>query len=127
MTSQESSTAPTLDVPGARLYYQLRGRGPLLLLIGGPMGSMFFAGLADQFAADHTVLTYDPRGISRSVLDSPAGADTPELRADDVRRSSRRVAGPQTCSATAAARSPDWRSYNGIPSGCGPWSPTNHP
>lgn len=86
MTSQESSAAHTLDVLGARLYYQLRGRGPLLLLIGAPMGSVFFAGLADQFATDHTVLTYDPRGISRSVLDGPAGEDTPELRADDVRR-----------------------------------------
>ncbi len=86
MTSQESSAAHTQDVPGACLYYQLRGRGPLLLLIGAPMGSVFFAELADQFATDHTVLTYDPRGISRSVLDGPAVEDTPELRADDVRR-----------------------------------------
>ena len=27
----------TLDVPGARLYYERRGTGPLLALIGSPM------------------------------------------------------------------------------------------
>lgn len=75
-----------LDVPGARLHHRLRGSGPLLLLIGAPMGGDFFAGLAEQLATDHTVLTHDPRGIGRSVLTAPAGPDTPQLRADDVRR-----------------------------------------
>jgi len=79
-------TTRTLAVPGARLYYEVRGRGPLLLLIGAPMASGFFAGLAEQLAAGHTVLSYDPRGISRSPLDGPAAPDTPEMRADDVRR-----------------------------------------
>ena len=27
------------DVPGARLYYEVRGSGPLLLLVGAPMES----------------------------------------------------------------------------------------
>ena len=78
-------TAHTLEVPGARLHYELRGSGPLLLLIGAPMGGTFFAGLAEQLAGDHTVLTYDPRGISRSALTGPVAEDTPQLRADDVR------------------------------------------
>jgi len=91
MTEMPSSapanpTARTLDVPGARLHYEVRGSGPLLLIIGAPMGSVFFIELADQFVADRTVLTYDPRGISRSTLTGPAGDDTPDTRAEDVRQ-----------------------------------------
>jgi hypothetical protein len=37
----------TLDVPGARLYYETKGEGPLLLLIGSPMDSTAFTTLAD--------------------------------------------------------------------------------
>src|SRR6266852_5032817 len=33
----------TLDVPAARLYYERRGTGPLLLMIGSPMDSAGFA------------------------------------------------------------------------------------
>lgn len=45
--------AHTLDVPGARLYYERRGSGLLLLLmIGSPMDSTGFAGLASALADD---------------------------------------------------------------------------
>jgi pimeloyl-ACP methyl ester carboxylesterase len=73
-----------VDVPGARLYYEVRGSGPLLLVIGAPMSSPHFAPLADALADDHTVVTADPRGIARSVLDDPEQDSTPDLRADDV-------------------------------------------
>jgi pimeloyl-ACP methyl ester carboxylesterase len=75
----------TLHVPGANLHYELRGSGPLLAVVGAPMAGAYLAPLAAKMAADHTVLTYDPRGIARSTLDGPPGEDTPELRADDVR------------------------------------------
>ena len=45
--------AQFLDVPGARLYYERQGDGPLLLLIGSPMDSTGFAGfvtMPDQCA-----------------------------------------------------------------------------
>jgi pimeloyl-ACP methyl ester carboxylesterase len=75
-----------LDVPGARLYYEQRGDGPLLLLIGSPMDSTGFSPLAEQMASRHTVVTYDPRGLGESSRDD-AGVDvTPEQQADDVRR-----------------------------------------
>ena len=45
------TTAQILDVPGARLYYERRGAGPLLLLIGSPMDSTGFAGLASALAS----------------------------------------------------------------------------
>jgi pimeloyl-ACP methyl ester carboxylesterase len=78
------TTTSTLDVPGAHLHYEVRGDGPLLLLVGAPMAARFFAPLADAMAADHTVVTPDPRGISGSTLDDPEQDSTPELRADDV-------------------------------------------
>ncbi|MFI5664216.1 alpha/beta fold hydrolase [Streptomyces sp. NPDC051684] len=78
------TTTRTLDVPGARLRYEVRGSGPLLLLMGSPMDAAAFAPLAEALAGDHTVVTHDPRGISGSVLDDPEQDSTPELRADDV-------------------------------------------
>ncbi|MDJ0380533.1 alpha/beta hydrolase [Streptomyces sp. G-G2] len=74
----------TLRVPGALLHYEVRGAGPLLLLLGAPMDASAFGGPAEVLAADHTVVTLDPRGISGSVLDDPGQDSTPELRADDV-------------------------------------------
>ena len=77
------TTAQILDVPGARLYYERRGAGPLLLLIGSPMDSTGFAALADALADEYTVVTYDPRGIGDSSRDD-TGDVTPEQQAEDV-------------------------------------------
>ena len=78
--------ANTLDVPGARLYYEQRGGGPLLFMIGSPMDSTGFAGLADVLAGEYTVVTYDPRGIGSSSREDAAADVTPEQQADDVYR-----------------------------------------
>ncbi|AKF05277.1 alpha/beta fold hydrolase [Sandaracinus amylolyticus] len=78
------TTTHTLSVPGGRIHYEVRGQGPLLLVMGAPMDAAAFAPLADALARDHTVVTHDPRGISRSTLDDPEQDSTPELRADDV-------------------------------------------
>ena len=66
----------SLDVPGARLHYEVRGSGPPLLLIGAPMDSASFVPLADALAGDFTVVTTDPRGISKSPLDYPGDVAT---------------------------------------------------
>ena len=76
----------TLDVPGARLYYERRGTGPLLLMIGSPMDSTGFAGLASALADRYTVVTYDPRGIGNSSREDADQDVTPEQQAGDVRR-----------------------------------------
>ncbi|GAA0594146.1 alpha/beta hydrolase [Streptomyces crystallinus] len=78
------ATHHTLAVTGARLHYEVRGEGPLLLVMGAPMSAAAFAPLADALAGEYTVVTHDPRGISGSVLDDPEQDSTPELRADDV-------------------------------------------
>ncbi|GLZ81594.1 hydrolase [Actinorhabdospora filicis] len=75
-----------LDVPGARLHYEVRGEGPLVVLFGTPMDARSFEGLADLIAGSHTVVTTDPRGIRRSTV---ADADAPisiATRADDLAR-----------------------------------------
>ena len=77
---------PFLDVPDATLYYEVRGHGPLVALVGAPMHAEAFAPLADLLAVDHTVLTTDPRGIHRSRLHDPEQESTPERRAADLAR-----------------------------------------
>lgn len=79
-------SARTLDVADASLYYELRGDGPLVALVGAPMDAGSFAPLADLLAADFTVLTTDPRGIRRSRLADPGQDSTPDLRAGDLHR-----------------------------------------
>jgi pimeloyl-ACP methyl ester carboxylesterase len=86
MTTTVNVSAQTLKVPGARLHYEVRGQGPLVLLVGAPMDATSFAPLADLLAADHTVLTADPRGINRSEIDDPHQDSTPQQRADDLAR-----------------------------------------
>jgi pimeloyl-ACP methyl ester carboxylesterase len=79
-----TQTALSLDVDDARLYYELRGTGPLVVLVGAPMDADSFAPLAELLATDHTVLTTDPRGINRSPLDNPDQDSTPLQRAGDL-------------------------------------------
>ncbi|MFI6482633.1 alpha/beta fold hydrolase [Nonomuraea sp. NPDC050663] len=75
-----------LDVPGATLYYEVRGSGPVVALVASPMGADAFQAVAEQLAADYTILTMDPRGHGRSSLADPTQDSTPELRADDLSR-----------------------------------------
>jgi pimeloyl-ACP methyl ester carboxylesterase len=81
------STQPSphyLDVPGGRLYYEVRGSGRLLLVIGQPMTSAPFGPLADLLAEDHTVVTYDPHGLGGSTIDDPSRDVTPDIEGDDL-------------------------------------------
>lgn len=79
-----STTTAALDLPDVRLHYELRGEGPLLVLIGAPMDADAFAPFADELAGDHTVLTTDPRGVKRSILHDRAQGSSPEQRAGDL-------------------------------------------
>jgi pimeloyl-ACP methyl ester carboxylesterase len=81
-----SPTSHWLEVPGARLYYEVLGSGPVLVLIGHPRDSSGFATMAPLLADDHTVVTYDPRGFGRSPIDDRDQDAEPDLLADDVRR-----------------------------------------
>ncbi len=82
-------TSHTLDVPGARLTYDVRRNDaspkPILVLIGSPMGAGGFVTLAGHFT-DRTVVTYDPRGVERSSKADPGSESTPDQHADDLHR-----------------------------------------
>jgi clorobiocin biosynthesis protein CloN7 len=77
---------PVLDVPGATLHYDVQGSGPFLLLAGAPMDASGFAPIVPLLAADHTVVTYDPRGIARSSVADADAQVSPETLADDLHR-----------------------------------------
>ncbi|MGI5492228.1 alpha/beta fold hydrolase [Microtetraspora malaysiensis] len=82
-----TTTTGLLRVPGATLYHEVRGTGPMLLISQSGEGD---AGrstdLVDQLAGDYTVVTYDRRGLSRSTLDDPAQGVTVAQHADDIHR-----------------------------------------
>ncbi|MFI6643705.1 alpha/beta fold hydrolase [Streptomyces sp. NPDC050504] len=78
---------PELKVDGATLHYEVRGTGPVLLLIpgGGGEAAVFdrlAAGLTDRF----TVVAHDPRGHSRSALEGPVADQRVEEHSEDVHR-----------------------------------------
>jgi pimeloyl-ACP methyl ester carboxylesterase len=77
----------TLKVPGAQIYYEMQGSGPLLLLIpGGPADAGAFATLAPLLADRYTVVAYDPRGNSRSTFDGAPEEQRPDVHGDDAAR-----------------------------------------
>jgi pimeloyl-ACP methyl ester carboxylesterase len=89
-TTATKTTDPittTLEVPGATLTYDVRPNAetsePPLLLIASPMGASGLRTLAGFFP-DRTVVTYDPRGVDRSVKVDPATESTPQQHADDL-------------------------------------------
>jgi pimeloyl-ACP methyl ester carboxylesterase len=88
MTTMTEPTTRTLEAPGATITYDVRqtdSAAPVLVLIGSPMGAGGFATLAGHFP-DRTVVTYDPRGVERSVKADPASQSTPEQHGDDLHR-----------------------------------------
>lgn len=77
----------TLQVPGANIYYEVRGSGPILLLIHGGGGDADkFHNVADHLADWYTVITYDRRGHSRSNLANQTEDYRVETHSDDAHR-----------------------------------------
>ncbi|WP_042457251.1 alpha/beta fold hydrolase [Neobacillus dielmonensis] len=74
-----------LSVPGANLYYEVRGSGPLLLMIHGGGGEAEkFDKVADHLADKYTVITYDRRGHSRSTLDQSTEDYSVTIHSEDA-------------------------------------------
>jgi pimeloyl-ACP methyl ester carboxylesterase len=78
----------TLDVPGAKLHYEVSGSGPLIVFVAGARGEAAgFAPIAPCMARDHKVLIYDRRGFAGSPLDGPQDHDVRiQTDASDVAR-----------------------------------------
>ncbi|MFH9268394.1 MULTISPECIES: alpha/beta fold hydrolase [unclassified Streptomyces] len=79
----------TLKTAGADLVHDVRGPLPTadgrppLFMIGQPMDATGFVALAARFP-ERTVVTYDPRGLGRSIRKDGRTDHTPETQADDV-------------------------------------------
>jgi pimeloyl-ACP methyl ester carboxylesterase len=79
----------TLALPGVDLSYDVRGPLPPpdgrrpLLMVGQPMTADGFEALAAHFT-DRTVVTYDPRGLGRSVRSDGRSDHTPQQQAADL-------------------------------------------
>src|SRR6266849_2011637 len=84
MSTPITARAEILKVPGASIYYEVRGSGLVLLMMpGGPADAGAFRRIAGYLESDYTVVTYDPRGLSHSTLvahepPSPALQPDPE-------------------------------------------------
>ena len=80
----------TLDLADVDLVYDVHGPLPTadgrppLVLIGQPMDASGFAALVAQLP-DRTTVTYDPRGLGRSVRKDGRVDNDPEVQAGDVR------------------------------------------
>jgi pimeloyl-ACP methyl ester carboxylesterase len=80
-----ATRSASLKVPGATLYYEVRGQGPTLLIIpGGPQDAGVFAELSQRLADRYTVIAYDPRGNSRSSFDGETKPLLMDQQADDA-------------------------------------------
>jgi pimeloyl-ACP methyl ester carboxylesterase len=83
------TTTHTLETTEADIVYDVHGPlpgadgRPLLLMVGQPMTAGGFSTLAGLFP-DRTVITYDPRGLGRSVRKDGRVENTPELQASDL-------------------------------------------
>ncbi|KKI91236.1 hydrolase [Bacillus sp. SA1-12] len=76
-----------LLVPGANLYYEVRGSGPLLLMIHGGGGDADkLQMIADDLADRYTVVTYDRRGHSRSNISYQTENYHVKIHSDDAHR-----------------------------------------
>ena len=83
------TTTHILETAEADIVYDVRGPLPTadgrppLFMIAQPMDASGFATLASYFP-DRTVVTYDPRGLGRSVRKDGRVENTPTLQAVDV-------------------------------------------
>ena len=64
---------PELERPdGARIHYEVRGEGPLVVLtLGFAASPAIYEGLVTDLARDHRVVTWDPRGCGSSSPEGP--------------------------------------------------------
>src|SRR5438105_6023389 len=88
MATVSTIKSETLQVPGGSLYFEVRGSGPILLMMpGGPADATTFRKIENDLASRYTVVTYDPRGLSHSNATEPIDdARMVQTFADDAHR-----------------------------------------
>ncbi len=88
------TTSGLIDIGTTKLYHEVRGSGPALLLITGGTGDADeWAQVAPTLAEDFTVVTYDRRGFSRSTRSDGWTATSMAEQADDAPPTHLRLSG----------------------------------
>jgi pimeloyl-ACP methyl ester carboxylesterase len=81
----EPMRSGTVEANGAELYYEIRGAGPVLLLISGAEGDAAEWGdVVPLLEEDFTTICYDRRAFSRSPRPAGYSETTVEEQADDA-------------------------------------------
>jgi pimeloyl-ACP methyl ester carboxylesterase len=74
-----------IDANGTTLYYERRGGGPAVVLVSGATGDAgHWTDVAETLASEHTVVSYDRRGNSRSPRPPGWTVTTMDEQADDA-------------------------------------------
>ena len=99
MATTSTFKPETLDVPGASLYYEVRGSGPVLLMMpGGPADATTFRRIENDLAKRYTVVTYDPRGLSHTKVTEPIDdSRMVQIFADDAHRLLAKLTDSKAC------------------------------
>lgn len=75
---------PSVSVNGTELYYEIRGTGPVLLIMGSTGDGGHFDAFADVLADEFMVVSYDRRGNGRSPAPPGWQTTSPQEQADDA-------------------------------------------
>jgi pimeloyl-ACP methyl ester carboxylesterase len=85
MSVQIATKSGLIDIGATKLYHEVRGSGPTLLLISGGTGDAGdWAPIVPPLAEKFTVVTYDRRGFSRSPRPEGWSATSMGEQADDA-------------------------------------------
>lgn len=72
-----------VEVDGARIFYEMGGKGPVMLLLHGyPLSGALFSRVRESLESDYTVITVDHRGYGLSK--APGIPDSIEVYASDA-------------------------------------------
>lgn len=82
MNQNNNDISGTAEINGAKLYYEVKGKGhPLLLLHAGVADSRMWDDQFDTFAEKYRVVRFDYRGFGRSDMPSSTFSNIEDVRA----------------------------------------------
>jgi pimeloyl-ACP methyl ester carboxylesterase len=85
MTQQAEVTTGRVSTEGDEIYFEVRGRGPAVLMISGGLGDAgIYSFVANRLADEFRVITYDRRGQSRSTRRDPQNFSVGQQSRDGV-------------------------------------------
>jgi len=82
VTHRAVDESGTIDVPGARLYYEVAGSGPAVVLIHAGVANLrMWDAQVEALAPRYRVIRYDTRGFGRTANEDVEFSNRDDLRA----------------------------------------------